>query len=77
MKAETMNYKYADKLSGYQLEPGDLIVFDGIDEPIQIKSLDILLDGYMVNYLDEYGDEELHQYIADDDIVDLYVYDMD
>ncbi len=77
MKAEKMNYKYADKLSGYQLEPGDLIVFDGIDEPIQIKSLDILLDGYRVNYLDEYGDEELHQYIADDDIVDLYVYDMD
>jgi hypothetical protein len=77
MKVETMNYKYADKLSGYQLEPGDLIVFDGLDEPIQIKSLDILLDGYQVNYLDEYGDEELHKYIADDDIVDLYVYDMD
>ena len=77
MKTKTMNYKYADKLTGYQLEPGDLIVFDGIDEPIQIKSLDILLDGYQINYLDEYGDEELHQYIGEDDIVDLYVYDED
>ena len=76
-RINTMNYKYADKLTGYQLEPGDLIIFDGIDEPIQIKSLDILLDGYQNNYLDEYGDEELHQYIGEDDIVDLYVYDED
>ena len=77
MKVKIMNYKYADKLTGYQLEPGDLIIFDGIDEPIQIKSLDILQDGYQINYLDEYGDEELHQYIGEDDIVDLYVYDED
>ena len=76
-RVNTMNYKYADKLTGYQLEPGDLIIFDGIDEPIQIKSLDILQDGYQINYLDEYGDEELHRYIGEDDIVDLYVYDED
>jgi hypothetical protein len=77
MKVETMNYKYADKLSGYQLEPGDLITFDSIEEPVQIKSIDILQDGYQINYLDEYGDEELNYYVGEDDIVNLYVYDED
>ena len=71
-----MNYKYADKLIGYQLEPGDLIIFDELEEPVQIKSIDILQDGYQVNYLDEW-DEELHKYIGEEDIVDLYVYDED
>ena len=77
MKVKIMNYKYADKLTGYQLEPGDLIIFDGLEEPIQIKGIDILEDGYQIIYLDEYGDEELYQYIGEDDIVDLYVYDED
>ena len=31
-----------------------------------IQSIDILQDGYQINYLDEYGDEELNQYIGED-----------
>ena len=70
-------YKYADKLSGYQLEPGDLISFDHVSEPILIHSIDILENGYQINYLDEYGDDMLSENVGDDDLVSFYVYDED
>ena len=70
-----MSFKLVDQLSGYQMEPGDFILIPGESEPVQIKSIDILESGYQINYLDEYGDEELSFHIEDEILLDFYIFD--
>lgn len=70
-----MSFKLVDQLSGYQMEPGDFILIPGEVEPVQIQSIDILENGYQLNYLDEYGDETLSVRIDDEILLDFYVFD--
>ena len=70
-----MTYKLVDQLSGYEMEPGDFILVPGEAEPVQIQSIDILENGYQLNYLDEYGDETLSVQIDDEILLDFYIFD--
>ena len=57
------------------MEPGDFILVPGEAEPVQIQSIDILENGYQLNYLDEYGDETLSVQIDDEILLDFYIFD--
>lgn len=72
-----MTYRLVDTLNADQIEPGDLIGLGGKAEPVFVKSIDILADGYLLNYLDEYDDVMLSEFVLDDTTVDLYVFDED
>ena len=51
-----MSYRAVDTLTADQIEPGDLIGFDG-GEPVFVNSVDIISNGCQINYIDEYIDE--------------------
>lgn len=72
-----MNYKHIDSLTGYQLEPGDIVSvnYDDEDHLVTIKSLEYLKEGYIISFLDEYEDELLTHHISEDDKLDLYMFD--
>ena len=72
-----MTYKRIDSLTGYQLEPGDVVSvnYDDEDHLVSIKSLEYLKEGYIISFLDEYEDELLTHYISEDDKLDLYMFD--
>ena len=72
-----MTYKHIDSLTGYQLEPGDIVSvnYDDEDHLVAIKSLEYLKEGYIISFLDEYEDELLTHYISEDDKLDLYMFD--
>lgn len=70
-----MSFKLVHQLMGFELEPGDFILVPDFDDPVKIESIDILENGYQVNYLDEYGDEMLSHYVDDDVLLDFYVID--
>lgn len=72
-----MGYKLVDQLLGYQLEPGDLVLIPDEEEPVLIKSIDILSNGYQINYLDEYGDETLSYQVDEEVLLDFYIFDDD
>lgn len=72
-----MTYKLVDTLTGYQLEPGDVISvnYDDEDHLVTIKSIDYLKEGYMISFLDEYEDELMTYQLNENDEVGLYMFD--
>ena len=72
-----MTYRQIDSLTGYQLEPGDVVSinYDDEDRLVVIKSLEYLKEGYIISFLDEYEDELLTYQISEDDKLDLYMFD--
>ena len=76
-RSTNLNYKHVDSLTGYQLEPGDIVKvnYDDEDHLVTIKSLEYLQEGYLIAFLDEYEDELLTHHISEDDKLDFYVFD--
>jgi hypothetical protein len=72
-----VTYKLVDTLTGYQLEPGDVVSvnYDEEDHLVTIKSIEYLKEGYVISFLDEYEDELLTHYLSETDEIDLYLFD--
>ena len=69
-----MDYKYADELVGYQIEPGDIVKLpDG--EVIQVFKVNEQDTYTEIIYLDDYLEEELSFNLPDNERVQLFVYD--
>lgn len=69
-----MDFKLADELVGYQVEPGDLVKSPGGDV-IQVFKVIEHNESYEIVYLDDYLDEELSFHLPDNERVQLFVYD--
>ena len=70
----TMDYKYADELVGYQIEPGDIVKLpDG--EVVQVFKVNEQDTYTEIIYLDDYLEEELSFHLPDNERVQLFVYD--
>jgi hypothetical protein len=68
------DYKAIDKLSGYSIEPGDLVELPN-GEVITVIRTDATADGYDVFYLDLFEDEELVYSLPDNEFVTLLQFD--
>ena len=69
-----MDYKYADELLGFQIEPGDMLKLpsDEIVQVFKVKEHDTYTE---IIYLDDYMEDELSFDLPDNQRVQLFVYD--
>jgi uncharacterized protein YciU (UPF0263 family) len=65
-------YVLVDRLAPDQLESGDIIKFDG--EFVEVESVSYLEDGYSINAVNDFG-EEFEVYVADNVMLDWYIYE--
>ena len=68
-----MDYKYADELLGFQIEPGDMLKLPN-NEVVQVFKVNEYPTFTEIIYLDDYMEEELSFNLPDDQRVQLFVY---
>ena len=68
-----MDYKYADALLGFQIEPGDMLKLPN-NEVVQVFKVNEYPTFTEIIYLDDYMEEELSFNLPDDQRVQLFVY---
>lgn len=69
-----MDYKYADELLGFQIEPGDMLKLPS-DEIVQVFKVNEHETYTEIIYLDDYMEDELSFDLPDSQRIQLFVYD--
>lgn len=69
-----MDYKYADELLGFQIEPGDMLKLPS-DEIVQVFKVNEHETYTEIIYLDDYMEDELSFDLPDNQRIQLFVYD--